>query len=89
MAGKRKSPSVQGRPSKNGKKKVKCLAKGCKRKAVTRGLCHSCYVTTRDLITAKKTTDSQLIDQGLILAPFSNANSRSPIKKQFAKARGA
>ncbi len=44
---------------------MRCVIEGCDRKAVTRGLCHSCYLTALRLVQAGETTWTALETAGL------------------------
>jgi len=44
---------------------MRCTIDGCDRKAVTRGLCHSCYLTALRLVQAGEATWTALEATGL------------------------
>ena len=63
---------------------MRCTIETCDRKAVTRGLCHSCYLTALRLVKAGETTWSELEQKGLCgpMMRTMNAFARAYSEKQ-------
>lgn len=62
--------------------KPKCLSPECKRAAITRGLCGSCYTTFRRLVSLGEIDDAEAIEAGIVLKP--QATPRSPFLRALA-----
>lgn len=71
---------------------MRCIIEGCERKATTRGLCHSCYLTALRLIQAGETTwddlEAQKLCGPLMKTPNAFAKAYSELHRRPADLPG-